>query len=74
MRLTNFAAMDPHMLLGLVNTALRNDAEDLADLVASHDMDEIALRAKLLAIGYDYDPAVRQFRAAQDWPGRTAAD
>jgi len=64
MKLTNFTAMDPHLLLGLVNTALRNDADDLADLVATHDIEEHALRAKLRAVGYEYDPVSRQFRAS----------
>jgi hypothetical protein len=65
MKLTNFTAMDPHLLLGIVNTALRTDADDLADLVATHDIDEASLCAKLRAIGYEYDPASRQFRAVQ---------
>jgi hypothetical protein len=64
MRLTHFETMDPHLVLGLINTALRNDADDLVDLVATHDLDEAALRAKLLVIGYSYDPVIRQFRAA----------
>ena len=68
MRLTHIGSIDPYLLLGLVNTALRNDADDLADLIATHDIDETELRARLLAIRYDYDPTVRQFRAAQDLP------
>jgi hypothetical protein len=64
MRLTRLDTMDPHLVLGLINTALRNDAEDLDDLVATHDLDETALRATLRAIGYVYDPLTRQFRAS----------
>lgn len=69
MRLTRLASMDPHLVLGLVNTALRNEAEDLGDLIATHDLDEAALRATLLSIGYVYDPLTRQFRASGPEPG-----
>ncbi len=64
MRLTRFDTMDPYLVLGLANTALRNDADDLDDLAATHDFDPSALEAKLLKIGYRYDPTLRQFRAA----------
>jgi hypothetical protein len=63
MRLTHIESMDPHLALGLINTALRNDAADLDDLIATHDLDETALRKKLQSIGYAYDPVTRQFRA-----------
>jgi len=65
MRLTHITSIDPHLLLGLVNTTLRNDADDLEDLVATHDLDETELRARLSLIGYEYDPVIRQFRAVQ---------
>ena len=32
MKLQSFATMDPHLLVGLVNTELRNQAESLEDL------------------------------------------
>ena len=47
MKLTSFETMDPHLLLGLVNTALRNDFEDLKDLVRSHDLDQDRLVQRL---------------------------
>jgi hypothetical protein len=54
--------MDPHLLLGLVNTELRNHCNSLEDLVKTHDLDEEALRAKLKEGGYDYQKGQNQFR------------
>ncbi len=54
--------MDPHLLVGLVNTELRNVAEDLDDLVKTHDLDEQALVARLATGGYEYRPEQKQFR------------
>jgi hypothetical protein len=62
MDLTNYLQMDPHMLVGLVNTELRNHCESLEDLVKTHHLDEGALIEKLAAAGYDYQPAQRCFR------------
>lgn len=62
MDLSNYLQMDPHLLVGLVNTELRNYSESLDDLVKSHGLDENALLAKLAAAGYDYQPAQKQFR------------
>jgi len=58
----DFASADPHLLLGLVNTALRNRAEDPADFSAEHDADEALLHQRLREIGYVYAPDQRQFR------------
>ena len=62
MDLSNFRAMDPHLLLGLVNTELRNHCESLEDLVKTHDLDPDDLTAKLAQAGYEYQPAQNQFR------------
>ena len=62
MNLTRYREMDPHLLVGLINTALRNDGEDLAGLVRTHDLDPEALQERLLAIGYRYVSELRQFR------------
>lgn len=62
MNLTRYREMDPHLLVGLINTALRNDGEDLAGLVRTHDLDEDALKERLLEIGYRYVCELRQFR------------
>lgn len=62
MDLSNFRAMDPHLLLGLVNTELRNHCDSLEDLVKTHDLDPDDLTAKLAKAGYEYQPAQNQFR------------
>ena len=62
MKLTSFETMDPHLLLGLVNTALRNDFEDLKDLVRSHDLDQDRLVQRLKDSGYEYNAELNQVR------------
>ncbi len=54
--------MDPHLLVGLVNTELRNQSESLDDLVKTHDISEEELIEKLRAAGYDYRSEQKQFR------------
>lgn len=62
MNLSSFQTLDPHLLVGLVNTELRNEAEDLEDLCKSHGIAEDVLRERLLSAGYEYRPDQRQFR------------
>lgn len=62
MDLSNYLEMDPHLLVGLVNTELRNHSESLQDLVKTHGLDERSLVEKLAAAGYDYQPVIKQFR------------
>ena len=62
MKLSSYETMDPQLLLGLVNTALRNDYENLEDLVKSHDLNEDILRERLRSIGVVYYPDINQFR------------
>ncbi|HVJ47210.1 MAG TPA: DUF4250 domain-containing protein [Luteolibacter sp.] len=54
--------MDPHLLLGLVNTELRNHCDSLDDLVKTHDLDPDELTGRLEKAGYVYQPAQNQFR------------
>lgn len=54
--------MDPHLLVGLVNTELRNQSESLDDLVKSHDISEEKLIQKLRAAGYEFREEQKQFR------------
>ncbi len=54
--------MDPHLLVGLVNTELRNHSESLEDLIKTHDLPEEDLKSKLAEAGYDYRPHQNQFR------------
>jgi hypothetical protein len=54
--------MDPHMLLGLVNTELRNHSESLEDLVKTHSISEQELKDRLASAGYNYFESQKQFR------------
>ena len=62
MDLSRYRKKEPHLLLGLVNTELRNHCDSLDDLVKTHDLDEKALRAKLKEGGYEYQERQNQFR------------
>lgn len=54
--------MDPHLLVGLINTELRNHCHSLEDLVKTHYLDEESLIEKLGKAGYIYQSKQNQFR------------
>lgn len=54
--------MDPHLLVGLVNTELRNNCESLEDLVLTHDLDREKLVERLAAVDFVYREEINQFR------------
>lgn len=62
MNLSHFETMDPNLLPGLINTALRNDCSDLEDLIKTFDLDREALHRKLKDLGYEYVAEVNQIR------------
>lgn len=62
MNLSKYLLMDPHLLVGLVNTELRNHCESLDDLVKTHDLDPRALTEKLANAAYTYRAEQNQFR------------
>lgn len=62
MDLSTYQTMDPHLLVGVVNTALRNHCESLHDLCKTYDIDPSILTERLQAAGYDYMPEQQQFR------------
>ncbi len=62
MDLSKYLKMDPHLLVGLVNTELRNHSDSLEDLVKTHDLSEARLLKKLSEAGYEYRPEQKQFR------------
>ena len=62
MNLHAFETIHPDLLPGLVNTALRNDCDDLEDLCRTHDLDQEGLVARLGELGYRYVAEIRQFR------------
>ncbi|CAA6678123.1 Unannotated [Lentimonas sp. CC19] len=62
MDLSTYQTMDPHLLVGVVNTTIRNHCESLDDLCKTHDLDAEILTTRLAEAGYDYMPEQRQFR------------
>jgi len=62
MNLKTFASMDPHLLVGLVNTELRNNASSLDDLCKTHGLPEQELVARLAEADYHYSEEAGQFR------------
>ena len=62
MKLDRFDSMDPHLLVGLVNTELRNNADDLPDLCKTHNIEEKALKDRLAQADYFFQEDSGQFR------------
>ncbi len=62
MDLSQCLRLDPHLLVGLVNTELRNHCDSLDDLVKTHSIDPQALLEKLSAADYTYREEQNQFR------------
>ena len=60
--LSNYLRMDPHLLVGLVNTELRNNSESLEDLVKTHNLDRETLIEKLAKADYIFREEPGQFR------------
>jgi hypothetical protein len=62
MDLSRCLQMDPHLLVGLVNTELRNHCDSLDDLTKTHGVDPELLLETLAAAGYSYRAEQNQFR------------
>lgn len=62
MNLSQYTTMDPHLLVGLVNTELRNNATSLSDLCKTHALEEERLISRLAAGDYHWRPEQKQFR------------
>lgn len=62
MDLSNYLQMDPHLLVGLLNTELRNNCDSWEDLVKSHHLDPDLLTEKMAAADYRYQQQQNQFR------------
>ncbi len=54
--------MDPHLLVGLLNTELRNHCSSLDDLVKTHHLERELLEKRMGGAGYVYQPGQNQFR------------
>lgn len=59
---TNIEKMDPNLLVGVVNTALRNHFASLDDLCLTNDVSRDALCKRLAEGDYEYMEAANQFR------------
>ncbi len=62
MDFSKYQTMDPDLLLGLVNTELRNHSKDLDDLCRTHNLDEKLLIECLGMGGYEWKEEQNQFR------------
>jgi len=62
MDLSQCLQMDPHMLVGLVNTELRNHCESFEDLVKTHNLEPAELLGRLGRADYIYQREQNQFR------------
>ncbi|WAJ70084.1 DUF4250 domain-containing protein [Catenovulum adriaticum] len=62
MYLTNFAKMDPHLLLSIVNMKLRNENIGLASLCNHYEINQQLLLNKLESAGFYYQADINQFR------------
>lgn len=54
MDLSKFEAMDPIMLMSIVNMKIRDEFGDLENLVKFYDIDKDKLIEKLANAGFDY--------------------
>lgn len=62
MNFSKWETMDPHLLVGLLNTELRNHAESLEDLLKTHNLPGDQLLSKIESAGYEYRGEQQQFR------------
>ncbi|MGM9845160.1 MAG: DUF4250 domain-containing protein [Muribaculaceae bacterium] len=53
---------DPIMLLGAVNTLLRDEYDSLDSLCDDYDISREELVERLRAAGFEYIPSINQFR------------
>jgi hypothetical protein len=60
--LSRYLRMDPHLLVGLLNTELRNHCDSLDDLLKTHHLEGPALEKKMADAGYVYQAEQNQFR------------
>jgi hypothetical protein len=59
---SQFQRIDPHILLGLINTELRNHADSLQDLCRTHEIDQGQLCSYLASADYHFHAEQNQFR------------
>lgn len=54
-------AKDPYLLLSIVNTKLRDEAETLHDLCLTYNQKAEDITSRLETVGYRYDSKLNQF-------------
>ncbi len=59
--MTQFARMDPGILLGIVNEKLRLECASIDELSVCYEIDAERLNQHLGSIGYRYDPVHNQY-------------
>ncbi|WP_434137144.1 DUF4250 domain-containing protein [Photobacterium leiognathi] len=62
MDLAKFESMDPIMLMSIVNMKIRDEFQNLDELVKYYDIDCQKLIDKLASAGFEYLPEAKQFR------------
>ncbi|WP_305460392.1 DUF4250 domain-containing protein [Photobacterium leiognathi] len=62
MDLAKFESMDPIMLMSIVNMKIRDEFQNLDELVKYYDIDRQKLIDKLTSAGFEYLPEAKQFR------------
>lgn len=62
MEFDNYRSMDPHLLVGLVNTAIRNEYKSYQELCIALELESEILAEKLTRAGYRFMPEQQQFR------------
>ena len=72
MNLSHYFTMDPHLLLGLLNTELRNHCDSLDDLVKTHNLDPERLIEIMAVAGYSLPSGAEPIplRSAGEMSGR----
>ncbi|MDO6707399.1 MULTISPECIES: DUF4250 domain-containing protein [unclassified Photobacterium] len=62
MEISNLLSMDGNIVLGIVNEKLRLECDTIEELASRYDVDQQALRDKMAALGFRYDPLSNQFK------------
>lgn len=57
----NYIAMDPNILLSIINMKLRDFYNNLDSLCEDMEVNEEELKEKFSKIGYNYDETINQF-------------
>ncbi|NLC66759.1 MAG: DUF4250 domain-containing protein [Clostridium sp.] len=62
MLFNDIEAMDPNILLSIINMKLRNESRNFEDLCAYYNLDSEEIKTKLKQIDYHYKKNENQFK------------